>query len=81
MNCMTRTERTAKQLSRLKKRLNEAYEKQSIVVDETMDEDLAKIMEEEECQVQESFPEGSFQKIFWDQQKQAMKQKDMRGIR
>ena len=46
-----------------------------------MDEDLAKIMEEEECQIQESFPEGSFQKIFWDQQKQAMKQKDMRGIR
>ena len=31
--------------------------------------------------MQQLYPEGSFQQIFWDQQKQAMKQKDMRGIR
>ena len=50
------------------------------MVDKPVADDLSQIMEEEEVQVQSSFPEGSFQQVFWQQQKQAVQQKDKRGI-
>lgn len=70
-----------KRLSRLQSKLHEVIEQQSVVVDEPVADDLSQIMEEEEVQVQSLFPEGSFQQVFWQQQKQAVQQKDKRGIR
>lgn len=51
-----------------------------MVVDETMSDHLTKVTAEEKEQMQQLYPEGSFQQIFLDQQKQAMKQKDIRAV-
>ena len=69
-----------KKLSRIQSKLKVAIEQQSVVVDETISDHLTKIVAEEDEQMQQLYPEGSFQQIFWNLQKQAMKQKDMRGI-
>ena len=70
-----------KKLSHLKIMLQEAIDQQAVTVDEEIDSDIRAIMEEEEGQVLNNYAEGSFQCIFWDQQKAATFKKDPRRIR
>jgi len=44
---------------------------QGVSLDEGMTSDFHQIMQEEEEQVKQAYPEGSFQHIFWKQQKEA----------
>ena len=52
-----------------------------MVLDDSLSDDLTAIMEESTSYVHEHFPEGSFRRLFWNQQLQAAKAKDMRQIR
>lgn len=46
-------------------------EKKAVILDEETTTDFNKIMDNEEAAVKEKYPEGSFQHIFWMQQRQA----------
>ena len=67
---------TQLQKGRLKLKLQEAIEKDGIVVDSKMDANLQNIMSNHETEVATKHPEDSFQHIFWRQQQEAAKLKN-----
>ena len=52
-----------------------------VVVDESLHQDLCSIMEEKNGVVKESFPEGTFRRLFWDEQLRAVQVSDSRQMR
>ena len=72
-----------RKLDRLQAKLASLTASHGVSMDENTSSDLHKIMEEEEEQVLGRFPRGSFQHIFWQQQKEAASQsgKDKQGMR
>ena len=70
-----------KKLDRLKAKLTEVTENQGISLDEQTTSDLHQIMVAEEQHVLKEYPRNSFQRIFWQQQKEAASRTDMRGMR
>lgn len=62
-----------KQLQRLKMKIAESIQSSGIVVSEETSEDLSQMMSSPECSnLIEKLPEGSFQRIFWQQQMEAL---------
>ena len=43
-----------------------------VVVDDQLSDDLSHIVREQTPKVAEDFPEGSFQRLFWEHQKEAL---------
>ena len=72
---------STKRQARLEVKLKEAIHQQGVMLDDDMTTDLCSVMKEEQQHVEKEFPEGSFQRIFWDQQRQATSVRDMRGMR
>ena len=72
---------TRKEVDRLKKRIKEITAVQGVVLDETSQRDLLNIMRNNHTNIHQQFPEGTFQRIFWDQQLQAAKVGDLKQIR
>ena len=54
---------------------------QGIVLDEALQGDLLDVMKYNHARVHQEFPEGTFQRIFWDQQLQAAKIGNLRQMR
>ena len=52
-----------------------------VSLDEQTTSDLHQIMQEEEQQMLQGFPQDSFQHIFWQQQKGAASKEDKQGMR
>lgn len=57
-------------MGRLRAKLATVIVSVGVSLDDGTTSDLDIIMEEEEGRVKQAYPEGSFQRIFWDQQKQ-----------
>lgn len=72
---------TQLQKGRLKLKLQEAIEKDGVVVDSATHTDLQEIMSNHETQITTMYPEDSFQHIFWRQQQQAAKVKKSCSMR
>ena len=70
-------------MDRLRAKLAAITDSHGVSLDDTTSSDLYQIMEEEEQQVAHRFPQGSFQQIFWQQQKESASRsgKDKRGMR
>lgn len=51
------------------------------MVDEGFNSDLSTIMEDNTDDVHKAFPEGTFRRIFWDQQMENVKKNDPRQYR
>jgi hypothetical protein len=60
---------------RLKLKLEEAIEKDGVVVDPATHNDLETIIADNEAEVATKYPENSFQYIFWKQQQEAARMK------
>ena len=58
-------------MNRLKEKLASLTATQGVLLDEDTTHDLQKIIDEEDNAVKQKYPEGSFQKLFWDQQREA----------
>ena len=69
------------QMSRLKLKLEKVIYQRGVTVDDDMSTDLCTIMKEEQQHVEKEFPQGSFQRIFWDQQREVTTKRDPRGMR
>ena len=68
------------QIARLKEKINLAISKNSVLVDSEFDEDMRNMVANCRDDVKRSFSEGSFQKLFWDEQEKAMSFKDSRSL-
>lgn len=69
------------QLERIKRRITQVIEQDGIMVDETTHSDFKTILEENAKRTTTSFPPGSFQHLFWEQQQQASSVKNSRSMR
>ena len=72
---------SVKKIRRLQSKIQDEMQRKAICIDESTNDDLVATMAEEENQVLSSFPDGSFQRIFWEQQKKAAAVKNKHGIR
>lgn len=68
-------------IERLKAKLAAVIEKQSIVLDQATSNDLQEIITQQEEHEVKNWEEGSFKQVFWQQQKDAAKKADKRGMR
>ena len=65
---------------RLKDRISYLCQKEGVLLDETLHQDMVSIMEESEESIHSSHKEDSFQRLFWDQQVTASKLSDPRQM-
>ena len=72
---------THQQLKRLEAKLAAAVEKNPFPVDEQIHEDLCNIVAAQSPYIESTYPPGSFQWLFWEQQKQANACADARSMR
>lgn len=70
-----------KKLHRIQVKVAEYIESRGVTLDAETTVDIQQIMQEHEHHIIRQFPPGSFQSVFWKQQKEAALCKDKRGIR
>lgn len=75
------TKRSKRSLSRLREKLELMSSRSFLVVDETLDSDIRSMVQESRETVKATYPEDSFQRIFWEQQEKAASVKDSRSMR
>ena len=75
------TNTAERHLKRLKEKINKMMESGCVEVDDQMNSDLLKIMDENTERVKSDFAENSFQRLFWEQQLKSTKVKDKRQMR
>ena len=79
-NLRQRVKNAENEVMRLKERLRNLIES-SESVDQGLHDDLSTIMSENTNDIQKAFPEGSFRRVFWDQQLENSKKGDARQYR
>ena len=72
---------TEKEVKKLRERIEQCSEQNGVQIQPSLNEDFLVIMTENNSQVEENFPEGSFRRLFWEQQFQAAKTRDVRQMR
>ena len=68
-------------LAKLRDKVRNLTQKQGEVLDHDLNSDLLHIMDENSDRVKDAYPEGSFAKLFWDEQLKAAKAGDPRQVR
>ena len=66
---------------KLKAKINAIMEQNGDVVEENLQSDLIKIMKENSLTIQNTYPEGSFARLFWEEQLKAATVTNARQIR
>ena len=66
---------------RLRERIAQHCQEDGVMLDENLHSDITSMMDEHTRLVQQQHKEGSFHRLFWDQQMQAAKQSDYRQMR
>ena len=80
-NLHEKLRQTQKEKDKLKAKLAKLISVQGVEINSSTNADLQSIVESEASQVMETFPPGSFQRIFWEQQAEAASRNDNRGMR
>ena len=70
-----------KEVKKLRERIEQCAEQKGVQIQPSLNDDFLAIMTENNSQVEKHFPEGSFRRLFWDQQFQAAKTRDARQMR
>jgi len=68
-------------ISRLRAALDLAVEQRGVVVDEDLHQDLRQIVQEKEKYVSETYPLGSFARVFWENQMRASSLNNAQSMR
>ena len=72
---------TKTKLDRLRVKIAQATSDSGIQLDEGMHDDMVNMLQLSTSEVESVHPEGSFQRIFWEEQKKAVLCKDSRQVR
>ena len=67
-------------VKRLREQLEPSIFKNDVAIQKPLSEDLLTIMRNSNSMIQEQFPEGTFRRLFWDQQFKAANTKDSRQM-
>ncbi len=70
-----------RRIARMRMRVKELVARKGVNVNNEMEDDLHKIMENNLTRIAKQFPPNSFQRIFWEQHAKASACKNPRGIR
>lgn len=73
--------RLKSQIAQLREKINFALNENSVSVDSEFDEDMRDMVANCRDEIKRTYPEGSFQKLFWEEQEKAMSFKDSRSMR
>ena len=63
-------------IERLKMRIQKLVEERSVAIDEDINEELRDIILEKTSLISDTYPEGSFARLFWQNQEKCMSLKD-----
>ena len=77
----SRTHNLQKEISVLQKKIDELINMHGQQLDQDLHSDLHSIMVDNDKDVMKTFPEGSFQRLFWTEQLKASSVKDARQVR
>jgi len=69
------------QIGRLKEKIVSAVERDGVIVDPDLHEDLKDMVATSRNEVHKLYPEGSFERLFWEEQEKAMSLKDSKSMR
>ena len=61
-----------RQVQQLKEKIQNSVKTHGVIVDSELNNDLSQIVNDHTPEVIADFPEGSFQRLFWEQQRDAM---------
>lgn len=70
-----------REVKKLREKVEKLTERNGIEVQQTLSADLQSIMEENNSEIGKLYPEGTFRRLFWDQQLKATEAKDARQMR
>ena len=68
-------------IDRLRKKISSAAESEGVLVDEETHEDLKNMVSEYTSQIEETTPEDSFKRLFWEVQRKAASLKNSKSMR
>ena len=68
---------SVKAAKRLQDRIAKLMESDCITIDEDLNSDLTKIMEENKENINKNFLDGTFHRLFWEKQQEALKAKNL----
>ena len=80
-NIHTLYKQTKLRVCRLEEKIAEATQKSGVVLNSELGEDMKQMMLFSTDEVSRAHPEGSFARLFWDQQKKAFESTDPRQVR
>lgn len=80
-NLKRKVDSTQRELVSLKQRLIALTKDNGVNLDEEVEREIEGIIGDESKRITDQHPPGSFQRLFWEQQSEAMKLKDRRQIR
>ena len=72
-NLKSRMKAAERKLKRLREKIKEATERNGVSLDGDLHHDLEQIMEEKHDQITEQYGENSFQRLFWEEQRKALR--------
>ena len=81
MKLKKRAQAAEKEVLIVQKKITSMTKKQGECVDSSLHGDLLHIMTEKTPEINQVYPEGSFSRMFWEQQLQAASVKDPRQVR
>ena len=76
-----RLKATELQVKRLKEKIKEATDANGVAVDNDLHSDLEQIMEEHHDRIMEQYGQDSFQRLFWEEQRKALRARGPTAIR
>ena len=81
MKLKKKAQSAEKEVSKLQAKIKKLTQEQGESVDEALHGDLESIMKENNDEIAKAYPEGSFSRLFWEEQKHAASVKDSRAMR
>ena len=69
------------QIARLREKISTAVSNDGVNVDPELNEDLKDMIEKSRDEILKTYPEGSFERVFWGEQEKAMSLSDARSMR
>ena len=71
----------SQKMKRMLEKLESEIDRNGIELDSGLHEDISAIMDSEEHHIQENYPPGSFQRLFWEQQHKATKMSNSKSMK
>ena len=80
-NLKSRAYAAEQDIDRLKDKIRQAAEKEGEILDKDLNSDLLDVMHDNSAQIKEAYPEGSFRRLYWEEQMKLATVKDARQVR